>query len=303
VQHQVLPHPFELCYGGSGRNILYSLLYLVPKNLLSRITGWLAQIVLPGPLRKLSLRAFVRLAGINIEEASKPLEEYRSVADLFCRQLKANLRPISSELVSPADGTLRSIQNIHSGTVVQVKGINYTLEDLLLDQSLASYYQENSAALSFYLSPKDYHRVHAPLSGLIDRITHIPGALWPVNDWSLKNIAGLFVKNERVVIPIESESYGLVTLVMVGATNVGKISLTFEPKFYTNLASSRSVRTFKYQEKVQISVGDELGAFHLGSTVLLFINNFVPREQGGALDLSPSQPTKVGEDLLGLFKC
>jgi len=281
---------------------LYSLLYLVPKNYLSRLTGWLAQVVLPGPLRKLSLKAFVRLTGIDIEEASKPLEEYRSVGDLFCRHLKPGLRPISSELVSPADGTLRSIQTVSSGTVMQVKGICYTLEDLLLDQSLASHYQDNSEALSFYLSPRDYHRVHAPLSGLIARITHIPGALWPVNDWSLHNISGLFVKNERVVIPIESERYGLVTLVMVGATNVGKISLAFEPELDTNRAGSRSVRTFDYQEKVQITAGDELGAFHLGSTVLLFIKDFVPKEQGGGLDLSTSQPTKVGEDLLGLFK-
>lgn len=276
---------------------MYSILYLLPKNVISRLCGHLAGVGLPMLVRVGVLRAFVWLTGIKIGEAEKQLNKYHSIGELFSRRLKPGLRPVSSELTSPADGLLRSVQTVTAGKMIQVKGIEYHLDQLLLDSDLAALYEDQGTCFTFYLSPKDYHRVHSPVSGKILRAKHIPGELWPVNDWSLSKIKALFARNERLVIPIQTDQFGIVTVVMVGATNVGKMGLAFDENCLTNLSSIRKPRTFSYERPIEIEVGAELGTFQLGSTVLLFLRG----QSASAKFTAPATEIRVGQDILHLL--
>jgi phosphatidylserine decarboxylase len=147
---------------------------------------------------------------------------------------------------------------------------------------------QNGSFINLYLSPRDYHHVHAPCSMRIIRRVHIPGALWPVNNWALSRVPLLFQKNERVVLEFESE-FGAGALVMVGALNVGSMRLEFD-NLSTNhpLSWTRSVETVSYSPPVAIEVGARLGSFLLGSSVLVFFaekQRFEQRNVGSAVRL------------------
>jgi phosphatidylserine decarboxylase len=124
-----------------------------------------------------------------------------------------------------------------------------------------------------YLSPKDAHHIYSPVSGRIVKTVHIPGALWPVNDWALHSIDGLFAVNERVITFIESQ-FGLVAVVMIGATNVGKISLAYTA-LETNVRpwKKKSVQTIRHSPAVSVACGDKIGTFKMGSSVILITEN------------------------------
>ena len=121
---------------------------------------------------------------------------------------------------------------------------------------------------TYYLAPHYYHRVHSPVTGAIEWSTLIPGELWPVNSWSVKNIDGLYAINERVAAGIQSPR-GKVIVVMVGATNVGSMSFSFDPNIQTNQRHKNEVIHRSYSEPRAMQAGDEFGAFHLGSTVVV----------------------------------
>jgi phosphatidylserine decarboxylase len=221
---------------------------------------------------------FARRFSIDIESASRPIEEYRSIGELFVRELREGLRPIDGPVVSPVDGTLRDSGAITGETLEQVKDRRYSIREFLKDETLAQKFS-NGYFYNFYLSPQDYHHVHAPVSGRITSSIHIPGALWPVNDWSLRTVENLFAVNERVVTVIDSP-HGEVAVVMIGATNVGKISVSYDT-FITNRAFLKGgVAKRTYQSAPAIEAGEKLGTFHMGSSVVvLFPESFTLRER------------------------
>jgi phosphatidylserine decarboxylase len=149
-----------------------------------------------------------------------------------------------------------------------VKGQSYTVAQLLGDEADARRYAGGSFFV-VYLSPRDYHRVHAPLGGKVSCIRHVGGTLYPVNALGTRYVPGLFARNERVAIFQETESHGQVASVMVGAMGVGRIGLSFDD-LETNRGHSPGVR--RYGELApHLDRGEELGVFHLGSTVIVFI--------------------------------
>ena len=126
--------------------------------------------------------------------------------------------------------------------------------------------------VNLYLSPKDYHRIHSPVSGTIRKMTHIPGALWPVNDWSIKAIPDLFTVNERVVTYITTP-HGEAAVVMVGATNVGKMTLSYHDLVTNQEPWKRSeINSTEFKDTKSISAGDQLGVFHLASSVVVLLD-------------------------------
>jgi phosphatidylserine decarboxylase len=246
---------------------MYRYLRYVPKNRLSRTIGRLVHARLPRPLARLLVHRFARAYQIDVDAAGKPLHEYPSIGHFFTRDLAEGLRPIESEFVSPVDGVLRNYGPVENGRLVQIKGKTYTVARFLGDESHAKRY-EDGAFFNLYLSPQDYHHVHSPVSGTIVRSVHIPGMLWPVNDWSLANIDELFSINERVVTYIESETLGLVAVVMIGATNVGKISVVYD-SFISNTTGTKQPASRDYPHPIPIAAGDRLGTFHMGSSVVM----------------------------------
>lgn len=238
----------------------------VPKRLLSRATGVLMRIPLPWPLSRLLLPIFAKIFHIRVDEAEKPIGRYRSFDDFFTRKLKPGLRPIQGVHIHPVDGVLSQAGMISAGELLQAKGWTYSLEELIGDRELAKDYAGGRFA-TYYLCPADYHRVHVPLKGHLVSARHIPGLLWPVNEWSVNNIRRLFCLNERVVLNFVGES-GKFTLVMVGATNVGHMTITSDPSIITNRWLWHAPTDRQYVPTLPMNVGDEIGIFHLGSTVI-----------------------------------
>lgn len=241
---------------------------MVPKNLLSYLVGKLVHIRWPKPMAQVLVGIFAKHYKINLSEAEKKLSHYRSIGEFFIRKIKMELRPLGEgAILHPADALITEIQQIRSGELIQAKGIHYSLAELLADSKKAQSY-EGGLFATYYLCPTDYHRVHSPVSGQILSAKHIPGNLWPVNEWSTRRIPSLFAINERVVVEIASD-YGPIQVILVGATNVGKISLSFDKEILTNQSHVRPLVEKKYVPSVPIKKGDELGIFHMGSTVIV----------------------------------
>jgi phosphatidylserine decarboxylase len=255
---------------------LYRYLRYVPKNHLSRTIGRFVHARLPSPIARRLVRWFADVYEIDVDAAGKPLHEYPSIGHFFTRDLREGLRPIEGDFVSPVDGTLRGFGPVANGRLEQIKGKSYTVAKFLGDEAAAQRY-EQGAYFNLYLSPQDYHHVHSPVSGSISGSVHIPGKLWPVNDWSLANVDELFSINERVITYVHSP-LGLVAVVMVGATNVGKISVVYD-SFISNAAGSDRMVMRSYEPPAPIQAGDRLGTFHMGSSVVLLV-------EPGRVDLS-----------------
>jgi phosphatidylserine decarboxylase len=238
---------------------------------LSRLAGLAADLRLPGPLLRLAIRAYVRAYSVDLSEAAAPLQAFATFNEFFTRRLRASARPVDAApdvVVSPSDSRLQSLGTMPAdGRLEQIKGIRYTLEALLGDAGEAARFAAGVHA-TLYLSPSMYHRVHAPVDGRIVRWRSIPGRLYPVNAPAVRQVDGLFTVNERVVVRVESDRFGPVAVVMVGATNVGRISLAFADHV-TN--SGRGARDVVPQPSIPVARGAELGAFNLGSTVVLLV--------------------------------
>jgi phosphatidylserine decarboxylase len=249
--------------------IFIGALRLLPKNALSRLAGaatrWRAP---PGLLRR-AMRAFAARYRIDLS-ASPPLETYATFGEFFARPLLPGLRPIApgeGVVVSPVDGVVSEVGLAERGRLIQAKGIDYTASALLGDEGLARRL-EGGAWATIYLSPRDYHRIHFPLGGRVVGWRYVPGRLWPVNPASVRTVPGLFTVNERLVTVLETP-LGACAVVAVGATVVGRVRASFDPAVpVTNLRRARmAART--YQAPLQVEKGQELGAFEMGSTVIL----------------------------------
>jgi phosphatidylserine decarboxylase len=247
---------------------VYRYLRYVPKNHLSRFMGRLVHARLPRPLARRLVHWFAKTYRIDVDAAGRGMHEYPSIGHFFIRDLREGLRPVEGDFVSPVDGVLRNFGNVENGRIEQVKGKTYTVAGFLGDAEYAKRY-ENGAYFNLYLSPQDYHHVHTPVGGKIVRSVHIPGKLWPVNDWSLNNVEELFSINERVVTYVEC-NLGLVAVVMIGATNVGKISVVYD-SFISNAAGIDKTVTRNYDPGIDIKVADRLGTFHMGSSVVVLV--------------------------------
>lgn len=256
--------------------------------------GRLLHLRLPKPLSRRLVRMFANSYQIDVGAAANELDAYESIGAFFIRDLKEGLRPIEGPLVSPVDGRLRNFGNVENGLLQQVKGKTYTVARFLGDDSEAKRF-ERGIYFNFYLSPQDYHHVHFPVGGTIARSIHIPGKLWPVNDWSMANIDELFSVNERVVTFVDS-TFGRVAIVMIGATNVGKISVTFDD-FISNSAMAKHVVARAYEPPVAVAAGDRLGTFHMGSSVVFVLE---PESIDLArIRLEAGQKVRYGEAVIG----
>ena len=241
----------------------------LPKSYLSWFVGTMANLPLPKPFSTLLVRWFAAAYKIDVSLATRPLESFSSIGAFFTRDLRPEVRPVGEGIVSPVDGTLRSAQDVSTvGDATLVKGRNYSIAGLLGNDPLAARFA-NGQVWNFYLSPQDAHHIFSPVDGSIIKSVHIPGKLWPVNDWAISAVDGLFVVNERVVTFIESP-FGLVAVVMIGATNVGRISLSYAP-IETNRApwSAHRQQTIDHQPPIAVARGEKIGTFKMGSTVVV----------------------------------
>lgn len=240
-------------------HVFMSAVRRIPRQRLTALAGKLARKRVPKPLRSPLYRAFGFAVGANLGESAEPVQSFESFNAFFTRELLEGVRTWQGDgddWVVPADGTLSVEGRVESGQMLQVKGIDYRVGDLL-NEDEASW--EGARYATIYLSPADYHRVHWPVSGQVDAVRSMGGDLWPVNRASVQHIPDLFIENERTVTTMTDSRGRRAAVIMVGATIVGGIELRVP------FAST--------SQPVAIEAGAEHGQFYLGSTVVLLVQD------------------------------
>lgn len=270
--------------------------YFMPKKLLSRAVGKLAAAEM-GQGTAFLIERFIRYYNVDMKDAKiQDIAKFKSFNDFFTRELKKNARPVVSDenaLAEPADGTISELGEIYKDAVLQAKGHYYSLEALLGGNREDAAYFENGSFVTTYLSPRDYHRVHMPLDGKLEKMLFIPGELFSVNPLTARNVDNLFARNERVVCFFNNEKIGRFAVVLVGATIVASIATVF-----TGLvapSAGKEVTVYNYaKDNIVLAKGAELGRFLLGSTVIcVFPKGKVKFAKG----LASGTPVKMGECL------
>lgn len=267
-------------------------LRLLPKRLLSRVMGLLAVVPLPGFLLRPLLRGYARAFRADLDEMAAPLRSFRTFRGFFTRTLRPDARPQHPDpavIGSPCDGRVCRGGRIEAGTLVQAKGIEYRVAELLGSDEEACAF-EGGSYLVLYLAPGDYHRFHWPFDGRVRRVRHVPGELWSVDARAVETVAGLYVRNERIVVTGDTAGGGRFAYVPVGALNVGSIRLSFHP-LRTNQWRRRAPRTLDLTHDARR--GDEFGWFELGSSIVLLLSP----DAGRLDDLAPDTPVRVGMPL------
>lgn len=241
------------------------ILRALPRVKISRAVGRLCDRELAQPVARPLFQAYSRAFGVNLEEAESSLGSYASFDAFFTRTLRPGARRVSADaVVSPADGRLSVSGRIDAGARLFAKGQAYDVAELTADPSAAQRYTGGEFAV-VYLAPGDYHRVHAPVTGDVEFARGIPGDLYPVNRIGEKHVPRLFVRNSRVAIAIKTQGFGTVTVVMVGAVIVGRMTVSGldEPDVPPG--------EHRFNPARAVAKGDEIGIFHLGSTVVLLL--------------------------------
>jgi phosphatidylserine decarboxylase len=213
---------------------------------------------------------YVKVMGLDMGEFREPVS-YKTLNQLFTRALEVprKIPEGKSKLLCGVDSLITDYGEITDGRAYQIKGMSYRINELFGKYHLdAAKKVEGGQFINFYLSPKDYHRYHMPLDLKILSLTHIPGKLYPVNLPLLRYKRNLFIENERVVIETEDKKGRTHVIVLVGALNVGKMVVTFEPKVQTN-SHILEPRHYTYKD-LWIERGELFGWFEMGSTVLTF---------------------------------
>jgi phosphatidylserine decarboxylase len=278
-------------------NLFVLLQYIAPQHLISRLAGKLAN----GTLFKNQLiRLFVRRYNVDLSESRfEDIHQFKNFNAFFTRELKPGARPAASvtgAILCPVDGSISEVGAISNDNLLQAKGRFFSLDALLGgDSKLAAQFQEGCFA-TVYLSPRDYHRVHMPLGGRLQKMIYIPGKLFSVNQATTRSIPSLFARNERVVCLFETDA-GPMAVILVGAMIVAGIETIWSGQVCPT-AGTRAIRTTDYSEHsppIEIAGGSEMGRFKLGSTVIvLFGHGAITLET----DLQAQTPVRMGQ-LLG----
>lgn len=269
--------------------------YLMPKHLVSRLVGRLAA-KQGGRLPQWLITRFIRQYQVNMSEAlHEDPAHYASFNDFFTRELKADARPLvegEQVLAMPVDGAISQLAPIQEGRIIQAKGHDYSARTLLGgDKALAAPFMGGDFA-TIYLAPKDYHRIHMPLDGVLKTMIYVPGELFSVNPLTASRVPELFARNERVVCVFDTAA-GPMAMVLVGATIVASIETVWAGTV-TPPAGKRIQRwDYDPESAPRLAKGAEMGRFKLGSTVVCL---FAPGQVSLAEHLTPGTITRMGTE-------
>lgn len=270
-------------------------LYILPHHLVSRFIYKLTRI--ESRLVPAAIRQFARLFKIDLQEAEHPdPAHYKTFNQFFTRSLKNGVRSISGaehQLCSPVDGRVSQLGPITEGTIIQAKGRNYSVADLLGNRASDIAAFEKGTFATLYLSPRDYHRIHMPVTGDLSAMHYIPGRLFSVAPHTVRVVPRLFARNERVVALFNTNA-GKVAMVLVGAINVAAIETVWAGLITPPTQSSIIYKDYEPSTHT-LEKGQEMGRFNMGSTVILLLENGTFRS-----DLGAGDPVRMGQ-FLGNF--
>lgn len=262
--------------------------YPLPHHLISRLVGKLAETRIVW-LKNALIKAFIRHFKVDMSQALEPdPTAYACFNDFFTRALKDDARPLGDGLLSPADGVLSQHGITRHGTLIQAKGQAYSVTSLLGgDMERAAPFRQGSFA-TVYLSPRDYHRVHMPVTGTLREMVYVPGRIFSVNQATADHVPALFARNERLVCIFDTER-GPLAMVLVGAMIVAAIETVWAGQV-TPL--SGDVQTIRFDAPITLEKGAEMGRFKLGSTVVMCFADDVDFD-----DLAPGTSVSMGQRL------
>jgi phosphatidylserine decarboxylase len=268
--------------------------YLMPGHLVSRLIHAFTRLSHPG-IKNRFTAWFIKHFKVNMDEAleSDP-HAYEHFNAFFTRELKPGVRPIiegEGTLACPVDGAVSQARPIKDGRIFQAKGHDYSLEQLLGGSSERAEPFQGGSFATIYLSPRDYHRIHMPVTGTLRAMVHVPGRLFSVNPATTRVIPGLFARNERVVSIFDTE-VGPMAMVKVGAVNVGSIETVWAGE--VSPPAGRIVRAWHYEgeEAITLQKGEEMGRFNMGSTVIVI---FGAEAVEWADSIQPGEPVRLGQ--------
>ena len=274
--------------------ILAGFQYILPQHFLSRIVYALMRCQVKW-VKNTLIHLISNLAGINREEALSPdPAEYACFNAWFTRALKPGARtfdPDQQAFISPCDGRISETGALLENRILQAKGKDYSLQDLLASDAVCSQLTDGYFS-TIYLSPKDYHRIHMPLSGHLQRMIHVPGRLFSVAPYTVRHVPRLFARNERVIAIFDTDS-GPLVMVLVGAMLVSSTETVWAGEVTPNKNKSVSVKDYSDQN-ISLAKGDEMGRFNMGSTVILLMP---PGALKSLVDLGAGDLVKVGQKL------
>jgi phosphatidylserine decarboxylase len=251
--------------------ILAGFQYILPQHFLSRIVYALMRCETTW-VKNFLIWLISKLAGINFNEALSPdPADYASFNAWFTRALKPGVRtfdPGPKAFLSPCDGKISETGSLSENRILQAKGKDYSVQDLLANDPVCAQLDDGYFS-TIYLSPKDYHRIHMPLSGRLQRMIHVPGRLFSVAPYTVRQVPGLFARNERVISIFGTDS-GPLIMVLVGAMLVSSTETVWAGE--VTPTKNKDVTVTDYSDKnISLSKGDEMGRFNMGSTVILLM--------------------------------
>ncbi len=270
---------------------------ILPHHLISRVVFYLTRI--ESPRATPVIRWFIKKFNVDMSDAViQDINLFSSFNDFFVRTLNPESRPVAAgetELASPVDGTVSQAGDIMNDQLFQAKGHSYSVQDLIGGDALLAKLFKGGRFATIYLAPYNYHRIHMPIDGRLQKMIHVPGRLFSVAQWTVRAIPRLFARNERVVCLFSTPS-GPVAMILVGAINVAAIETVWAGLVTPPKGKSISEFNYDHSEKDFVK-GEEMGRFNMGSTVILLTTDKVEWSQL----LKPGQTLKMGE-LIGQFK-
>ena len=248
--------------------------FLLPKHFMTAVIWRIARIRHRG-FKNYLIKRFVKLFDIDTDDVNLEVpDEFATFNAFFIRELSNDARPIDpadNSVVSPVDGTVSVAARLTANRLIQAKGIDYTLDDLLATDLDAVNTYRNGNFATLYLAPYNYHRVHAPLAGELIAARYIPGDLFSVNAATTNYVNGLFRRNERLVMHFETD-HGPYVLIFVGALMVGSISTPWCDEIRPQKPGTAEELDLS-AHTTQVEKGQLLGWFNMGSTVILLAPN------------------------------
>lgn len=240
--------------------------YLLPQRFLSFLSQVLAESTTTW-LKNFLIKFFNRRYHVDMSEAEiENIKDYPTFNSFFIRHLKSNLRPIAPEpysIVSPVDGCIMQIGSIKKQQLLQAKNHYFDLISLLAgEKELVQIFNEGLFT-TLYLAPNNYHRVHMPFPGTLEKTIYVPGKLFSVNPTSIEYIPSLYSKNERLITVFHT-TIGKMVVILIGAMIVGHIQTSWLPKVIREKKA-----TVLSNNPIHLNKGQELGLFKMGSTVIL----------------------------------
>ena len=269
--------------------------HIVPHHLLSRATGWLAELRQPVWLKNWVIGQFIRHFKVDMSEAAEPdYRRYGNFNEFFTRPLQERARPIAdADIVCPADGAISQLGPIEEGLLFQAKGKYFSAEELLGGDEQRAHQFAGGNFATIYLSPRDYHRVHMPVDGRLTGTSYIPGKLFSVNGTTADNVDRLFARNERLVCYFETPA-GPMAMILVGAMVVAGIETVWSGQVAPPPQHPTFTSYVDLPAAVELAKGEEMGRFKLGSTVILL---FPPDSMNWDTAYVAGASTRLGEKL------